>query len=196
MRDPPGKRLRPRDMTSDQPIFSKPYRVADLAQRKPSRFDIRPDAAARGQIAEALGLISLDELGFKGELRPHGRKDWIMEARMTARVTQACVVTLAPVTSDLSEDVQRRYLNEMPEPEGDEVEMPEDDSTEALTDTIDVGVAMIEALTLALPLYPRAEGVELGAAQFGEPGTEPISDESLRPFSGLADLMRKGKSEE
>ncbi|SPH18320.1 hypothetical protein DEA8626_01856 [Defluviimonas aquaemixtae] len=183
-------------MTSVDPIFTHPFRVADLAQRRPSRFNISPDEAARRRIADALGLVALDGLSFKGELMPDGRKDWILEAWLTARVTQPCVITLAPVSTEISEDVRRRYLMDMPEPEGDEVEMPEDDSAEALTDVIDAGAVLIEALTLALPPYPRAEGAELGAAQFAEPGTAPLQDEALRPFSGLADLMSKGKTEE
>ena len=47
------------------------------------------------------------------------------------------------------------------------------------------------ALALALPLYPRAPGAELGQAVFAEPGTAPLKDEDLRPFAGLAGLKAK-----
>ena len=65
-----------------------------------------------------------------------------------ATVTQACVVTLAPVITRIEETVTRRYLADMPEPEGEEVEMPEDDSAEPLPVIIDPGAVMIEALAL------------------------------------------------
>jgi hypothetical protein len=45
---------------------------------------------------------------------------------------------------------------------------------------------LAEALALALPDYPRAPGAELGQAVFAEPGIEPLRDEALRPFAGLA----------
>ncbi len=178
-------------MTSDPTAYSHPYRVADLAARKATRFDLSPDPDMRRRIAEQLGIVAVDKLRFRGELRPQGRGDWVLEATLGATVTQPCVITLAPVTTRIEEAVTRRYLADMPEPEGEEVEMPEDDSAEPLLAVIDAGAVLTEALTLALPLYPRAEGAQLGATRFTEPGAEPLEDEALKPFAGLADLMKK-----
>ena len=72
-----------------------------------------------------------------------------------------------------------------------EAEMPEDDTVERLTAWIDPGDVMIEALVLALPLYPRAEGAELSELVVSEPGVTPMRDENLRPFSALAALQKK-----
>lgn len=178
-------------MTADPIPYSRPFRVADLAARKATRFDLQPDADACKRIAVALGLVSLGKLRFKGEIRPQGGHDWLLEAVLGATVTQACVVTLGPVTTRIEETITRRYLTDMPEPEGEEIEMPEDDSAEPLKDIIDPGVVMTEALSLSLPLYPRAEGAELSQTRFTEPGAEPLSDEAAKPFAGLAELLKK-----
>ncbi len=178
-------------MTSDPLPFSHPFRVPDLAARKPTRFDIRPDAAAKARIAAALDIPAVETAHIQGELRSAGKRDWVLEARLDATVTQTCVVTLAPVTTRIEEAVVRRYLADMPEPQGDEVEMPEDDSAEPLGDIIDVGAVLVEALALALPPYPRVEGAELGSISATAPGAEPLGDEVTRPFAGLADLMKK-----
>jgi uncharacterized metal-binding protein YceD (DUF177 family) len=69
--------------------------------------------------------------------------------------------------------------------------MPEDDSTEPLPEIIDLTEVLREALALALPLYPRAPGAELGEAVFAAPGAAPIRDADLRPFAALASLVRK-----
>lgn len=175
---------------SDLPL-SHPLRIAALAARKPTRFDLKPDAATRAAVASSLGLTALPEFRFKGELRPLGRRDWELEAQLTAVVEQPCSVTLAPVVTPITESVRRSYLAEMPEPEGEEVEMPEDDTQEPLPDLVDAGFVAIEALELALPLYPRAKGVELGEAVFAAPGVAPLRDEDLRPFAGLAALAQK-----
>lgn len=178
-------------MTDDTDIYSHPFRVAELPARKATRFDIVPDKGARDRIATALGLSALDALRLRGELRPAGRRDWVLDASLTATVTQPCVVTLAPVVTPIEEAVTRQYLAEWSAPEGEEVEMPEDDSTEPLPAVIDAGAVMIEALTLALPLYPRADGAQLSETRFAESGVEPLSDEDLKPFAGLGDLIRK-----
>ncbi len=183
-------------MTSEPLPYSHPFRIADLAARKPTRFDLHPDAEARARIASALGILSLDSACLHGDLRPAGRHDWTLDARLTAGVTQACIVTLVPVTADIDVTVVRRFLAEMPEPEGDEIEMPEDDSMEPLTGTVDAGAILVEALALALPAYPRADGAELGSLSAAAPGAEPLDAEAVRPFAGLAELMKKADKDD
>lgn len=183
----------PRGGTATSP-WSHPLRVADLAGRKPTRFDLRPEPAVLMAIAEELGIERLRKLSFKGELTPRGRNDWVLEATLGATVVQACIVSLAPVTTRIDETVRRQYLADMRLPDGDEVEMPEDDTIEPLPAVIDAGEVMIEALALALPLYPRAE--EAGDEEPAEtlaapPGAAPIAEETLKPFAGLAALLKK-----
>lgn len=179
------------EQTDDPPAFSHPLRSATLSSRKPTRFDLCADADARAWIAAELGLLGLNMLRFVGEIRPEGRHDFTLDATMTADAVQPCSVTLAPVPAKLSEKVRRSYIADWQEPEGDEVEMPEDDTQEALPEVIDIALVAMEALELALPLYPRAEGVQLGEAVFSGPGTAPLRDEDLRPFAGLAALKAR-----
>ena len=85
------------------------------------------------------------------------------------------------------------YFNETaPRSFGDpligEVEMPEDDTVEELPATLNLVDVMTEALALALPDFPRADGAELGEAIFTEPGVAPMRDEDTRPFAGLSSL--------
>ncbi len=171
--------------------WSHAFRVAELAARKPTRFTMALDEAALAALASDLGLLEVRKLTFKGELVPKGRHDWELTAKLGASVVQACIVTLAPVQTRIDEEVKRRYLADMPQIEADEVEMPEDDTVEALPQVIDAGAVMAEALALALPLYPRAPGADLGAVQGTPPGAEPIVEEKLRPFAGLADLLKQ-----
>jgi uncharacterized metal-binding protein YceD (DUF177 family) len=174
----------------DLPL-SHPFRVATLAARKPTRFDLTPNAAARALVAATLGLSDLPKLSFRGELRPAGKRDYILEAELVARVVQPCGISLVPVITAIREPVLRRYLAEFTVPEGDEAEMPDDDTAEPLPEVIDIGAVVVEALALALPLYPRAPGVELGEAVFAEPGAVPLRAEDIKPFAGLAALKAK-----
>ena len=112
---------------------------------------------------------------------------------MAATVVQPCSVTLDPVTTRLREAVRRHFIADYKLPEADELEMPEDDSTEALPEVIDAVTVVVEALALALPLYPRAAGVELGEAVFTEPGLAPLREGDLKPFTALAGLVLKAK---
>ena len=130
------------EVPTDQPL-SHPFRVAALPTRKPMRFSLSPDAPTRAARAESLGLLQFPVFRFAGELRSSGRHDFILEATLEAKIVQPCSVSLAPVPATISEKVTRRYLADYVVPEGDEVEMPEDDTTDPLPEVIDVGVVAL-----------------------------------------------------
>lgn len=177
------------------PLPSQSYRSALVSGRKTLRFTFAPDAAARAVIAAALNLIELSEFTFKGELYPIGRADVGLKADLKALVVQPCSVTLAPVRSRIADATEMRFQYDYTPPNADEWEISAEDS-EALPESIDVAAIGIEALALALPLYPRARGAEFGEAVFAAPGEKPLTTEELKPFAGLAGLAAKLKSAE
>jgi uncharacterized metal-binding protein YceD (DUF177 family) len=98
------------------------------------------------------------------------------------------------VTTRIEEEVERRFRADLPQPApGAEVEMPEDDALEPLPETLDLSRVLTEALALAVPEYPRAEGASLGEAVFTEPGQAALTDEAAKPLAGLAQLRDRLK---
>lgn len=168
---------------------SLPFRVASISGRTSTHVKFRPSVPERKAIAAALELVDLPALSFDGEIRPQGKRDLVLTGELRAEVVQACVVTLAPVPATIAEPVTRKFIADWVEPEGDEVEIP-DDTTEPLPEVIDAAAVAIEALAVALPQYPRAPGAELGEAVYAEPGTRALRDADLRPFAGLAGLLK------
>ncbi|GAB4291968.1 MAG: DUF177 domain-containing protein [Roseovarius sp.] len=173
------------------------WRVRMLAPNAARSFDLRPDPQAQRRIAAELGLRGLRKLRFAGTLAPEGTADWRVEARLGATVTQDCVVTLAPVTTRIEQPVIRRLLHDWPPPEerGDEVEMPADDSIDPLGSEIDLWSMMLEALSLALPDYPRAADADMAtparAGGAGDVAAAPRDADRPNPFLALAALRRK-----
>lgn len=172
------------------------YRVADLPQNSPTPFDLTPDAPARATLADQLDIQAIRKLRFQGEIRAQGKRDWRLDGTLGATVVQTCVVTLEPVSTRIDVPVSRVYVTGLETPEGDEVEMPEDDTIEPLGDVIDPQAVMAEALSLALPLYPRKETATLETTVFTEPGATAMTDEAAKPFAGLADLRDAMKKQD
>ena len=167
------------------------FRVSDLKARTATAFDMQLSGAQLARLAADVGADKLRKLRFRGELRPLGQRDWILQARLGATVVQPCVVSLAPVVTRIDEDVRRTYLADMPVVHDPEAEIPEDDSIEPLGPVIDAGAVLAEALALAMPLYPRAPGVELGDVTVSEPGAARLQSAEIKPFAGLAALREK-----
>ncbi len=174
-----------------KPALTGPLRVADLNARTGHEVCLEPDAEARAALAARIGIPAIRKLRLDGRIEAEGSRDWRFAGRLGATVVQDCVVTLEPVTTRIEVDVVRRYQAGYVPPEEDEIEMPEDESLEPLGEVIDPGAILEEALVLALPLYPRKDGAEIGEAVFTEPGKRPMTDEQARPFAGLAALRDK-----
>jgi uncharacterized metal-binding protein YceD (DUF177 family) len=166
------------------------YRVADLPQNRPTVFEIRPPAETLAGLAADLDLIAIKKLTFSGEIHSFGKNDWELVGTLGATVSQPCVVTLDPVITRIDENIERRFLANMPDliTEDNEVEMPEDEDAEPLKSEIDLLLVIQEALALNIPQFPRAAGAELKESVFTEAGKKAMTDEDARPFAGLAAL--------
>lgn len=181
---------------SKTPPSRTALRVADLAQNAPTPFFLQPDADVLAAMADTLDLSGLRKVRFVGEVQAEGAQDWLLTGTLGATVTQPCGVTLAPVTTRIDVPVRRLYLRNYEESDAPEVEMPEDDEAERLGQWIDPEAVLIEALSLALPLYPRAEGVALDETVLTEPGVAPLTEQAMRPFAGLAALKDQMKDDD
>ncbi|MEM9640754.1 MAG: DUF177 domain-containing protein [Pseudomonadota bacterium] len=179
--------------TPTPPEFSRPLWLRELRQMDTHTIDLRADAAEHARIASLLDLVFLGKLRLHGKMSPVDQEGWRFEGYLGATVTQACVITLQPVKTRLDLEVQRTWLP--PNPTSGhlaEIELSAEDldEVEPLTDPIDLGLLAVEELALALPAYPRAEGVEGSVIEAIPPGAEPIAPRQ-RPFAALAGLRNK-----
>lgn len=179
-------------MTQTNLPWAAPILVSSLKSNTPRDVALDPTPDICAALADDLGVLSIKKLRLHGTLEPANTRDWHFNGTLGATVVQACTLSLKPVTTRIDQTISRRFLAETPDYEaGSEHEMPEDDTIEPLSDIIDPGQIMAEALALALPDYPRAPDATLENAQVTEPGVAPMSDEDARPFAALAGLRDK-----
>lgn len=190
----------PQDDPKAPAPISQPLRTATLVPGRGAEFDLQPTGPDLAALAEWLGIDKVRKARFAGRIAAEPGGGWRLTAHLGATVVQPCIVTLAPVTTRIDEEVARRYLPDYRDPAADaspddEIELPDDVDTEPLGQTIDPGAVMAEALALALPLYPRAADAGLEQTAFTEPGKAAMTDEDARPFAALASLRDKLKPE-
>ncbi len=175
--------------------FSHPISVDSLSAARPTPFDLVADADGRAEIAAFLDLPTLDEMRFKGDIAAHSKGRWRLNARLTARFTQRCVISLSEVGANIDETVVREFIPaaEMVEMDAEDLEFDpdQDDDPDPFEGSIDPGMVAVECLALALDSYPRAPGAEISISAVTEPGLTPLTDEDLKPFAGLASLKEK-----
>lgn len=163
------------------------FRVAQLNPHRPIPVDIRPDDGLLRQLAQELDVTRIESLRLDGRLSAQGDQDWMFTGHVSGVVIQPCVVTLEDVVTSIEEDIRRIWVHDYQHPQDDEMEMG-DEEVDPLGAVIDMGDVLSEALSLALPQYPRLEAVP-------EPDAAPqeaSGDEGKRkPFADLATLLQK-----
>jgi uncharacterized metal-binding protein YceD (DUF177 family) len=163
--------------------------IADLKDGAENSFQLKLDRTSCAQIADHLELLALRKVLFRGTLTPQGKRGWRLKAKVGATVQQACIVTLNPVNTRLDETVILNYSADMDDQIAEvDIEMHQDTTQELLTREINLIEVLTEAISLALPTYPKSSKVIVGDASFTEPGKTPMSDEDAKPFAGLAAL--------
>jgi uncharacterized metal-binding protein YceD (DUF177 family) len=150
----------------------------------PFRQEIAATEAERAALARRFELVSLDRLAAKIELVREGGGTILLRAEFEAGFAQACIVTLDSVPGTVQESFALRYGP----PESDPGDVALDDDEPAfeplMSQAIDIGEAVAQEFSLALPPFPRAAG----AVVEDEVGSEAEAG----PFAALARLTGRG----
>lgn len=164
--------------------------------RKGMPVVLEPNAAQREALASEHDLLSVDRFRADMLVEPWKGDGVRVSGEVAAHITQACVVTLEPVESDLHARIDALFIPEHSplaryerDPSGEILVDPEGpDAPEVFSgDRIDVGALAEEFFALEIDPYPRK------AAPSGEAvhGDRSFRDETESPFARLADLRRK-----
>ena len=181
-----------------KPPFTTDYDLASLPE-KGAELVLDPGAAERAQIASWLGVEAVERLVGTIRLIRSVSGRYMYHAHLDADVVQACVVTLEPIHSHLSEDFERCFELAAPMKQrhkrersivrspSEEISMSDadGDTPERIDSTIiDLAAPLLEELSLSLDPYPRKAGVAFTAPE-DLPGA--LSD---HPFAVLQKLKR------
>ena len=182
-------------MTQDMDEGLWPHKVRFDAALRGLTLDLNADAARRGVIAQAFGMIALDALSARIVTRAAAGPKPVVHIDLTLRgeVTQECGVSLEPfshaISGELSLDcIERSRLSgEVAEVGAREFSLEDLDEPDVIENgQIDLGQYVIEALGEAYDPFARKPGVVF---------EEPESPPEPSPFAALAKLKRDSDGE-
>jgi uncharacterized metal-binding protein YceD (DUF177 family) len=169
-------------MTEITPEFSRLV-PADQIGGKPFARWIEANAEEREKLSRRFDLLVLDRFVAEVELRRQSPEIILLEAQFEAEFEQCCAVTLEPVRGAVSDRFSLIY-GPTPQNQEEFVLSGDEPAFEPLYgDVIDIGEAVAQELSLALPVFPR----DLGAVIDGVEEAEPFEG----PFAALARLRTK-----
>jgi uncharacterized metal-binding protein YceD (DUF177 family) len=156
------------------PEFSRLVPLAQLSTR-PFRQRIEATAEERQKLSLRFDLISLDRLVAEVELRRQSPEVILLEAQFAAEFEQCCAVTLEPVRGAVSDRFSLVY-GPSPEEEQEIALTSDEPAFEPLNgNSIDIGEAVAQELSLALPIFPRDPEARIDQAVMAEPLEGPFA---------------------
>jgi uncharacterized metal-binding protein YceD (DUF177 family) len=164
------------------------WRIA--AETIPERgltIDHALDVADCALLAQQLDLRALAALRLDGTLAPQGR-GFRFVGRLTARLTQTCVVTLEPVEAEIAEDVDVEFRSGEPADaaEAEQAVLDLDEVEPIENGVLNLGRLAFDVLAAGLDPYPRKPGAKL---DWQPPAKSSGGAEN--PFAVLARLKPK-----
>jgi len=171
------------------PEFSRPLNVESLKIGKSEQtLEATPDECA--QLAQRFDLLTLDHLSANVQLNRKGAGDSIrvfVSGRLNAGITQSCVITLDPVSSEIEADFNAAFDSEAEDIKSDcDFDISNDDIAEPIIDgSIDLGELVAQYLAVEIDPFPRKEGADGSGMTLESANTE------TNPFS----VLKKLKSE-
>jgi Large ribosomal RNA subunit accumulation protein YceD len=167
--------------------FARPYALDKLGDR-PVATAIEASDAERAALAARFGVLAIARLTAKFKIRrARAGRAVRLEGAVEGEVTQACVVSLAPVRQTIREKFVTLYV---PEADLKPIEMDEagavsldaflgdEELEEALPDgPLDLGEIAAQEFAVAIDPYPRADGAGFKADWgAGAPLASPFAD--------------------
>lgn len=140
--------------------FSRTITVAHVPE-KGLQGRVEASAEERSIIAGLLDLVVLDELSFDYTLSQQGSDRYMLVGTVQARVTQACVLSLNPIESAPSIQINTQFWPEtalsMSADSDGAIEVdPDEDGPEPIVDgQIDIGHLAYEHFAASLDPYPK-----------------------------------------
>lgn len=138
-------------------------------------------------LATALEVTGIDTLNVSYKVAAATGGCFSLAGRLTCRITQACVVSLEPVSSNLSLPFEALFCQPGSEPNADEGEAGDDldgPEREPITNgMIDVGRIVFEEMASGIDPYPRTAGANFDWTD------EAASNAETHPFAALKRLQ-------
>jgi uncharacterized metal-binding protein YceD (DUF177 family) len=168
-----------------EPEFSFIIHPSEITDKE-VEYDLSAESGECAALAERFGLRTIEVFSSALTIRFLRREKAIrLRGKITAKVVQSCVVSMAPVENAIEEEfeVLFRDENQVDRDEIDDIVQFEPYSE----DQIDIGEIVSEELALALDPYPRSQ--ELADEVLG-PYLPELEGPAMKPFAVLAALKR------
>ena len=159
---------------------------------------IAPNADERGALVHRLDLVDIQSLSAQIAVMPDKGGVIHVQGIITARITQKCVTTLAPVITDIKDDFDAWFADvdavvsfakakqSRSKNEERPILLEQEDPEPMIDGQIDLGELVTQFLSLSIPDFPHDDGV-MPVGDDPAHSERASDDTQTNPFAALKD---------
>lgn len=170
-------------------MLSEIVRLADI-DAKEKTYRINATESDCRELAARLRIPSLADVAANLVLKRAGKHQVKLSGTLSFTAVQDCVVTLEPVESAIDTEFEIVFSEEEQEAAEDTV-MPDLALEPVENGEIDLGEVVAQQISIALPDYPRAEGVVFDGHIEAPEALLPPEQRTSRPFATLLKVAQQ-----
>ena len=180
--------------------FSNPIQIVilleTLKRKRKVKFQHTSNSEELSAMTEMLRVEKLKAFIFNGHLIQSNKTTCTLEASFQATVMQNCIISLNPVKTVIHRKISQSYfitdqLSTLRE-EGKKIQTISTDFNSAdideISEEINIGNILFEALSFEIPLYPKKKGVIFEGITATKAGIGPLEQNRNSPFDALKKL--------
>ena len=171
-------------------MLSEIVRLADI-DAKEKIFVIEATDNDCRELAERLRIPSLADVKAKLVLKRAGKHLIKLSGTLSCEAVQECVVTLEPVEAVIDTEFDITFSEEGEQKLTEDMLMPDLGLEPVENGVIDLGDIVAQQISIALPDYPRAEGVAFEGHIEAPEALLPPEQRTSRPFATLLNLAQQ-----
>ena len=164
--------------------------IKSLKQTKKFSFNHECSSTELYKLEKILDVLKIESVSFKGQLTPSDSQNYKLHASFKATVTQACVITLKPVTTQIEQQIHQHYSTDK---EAHQAKTVSGDykttEIERIFNEVNIGDLILEFLSLSIPLYPKNKNASFEGISATKSGIKPLEKPLNNPFNSLKKLI-------
>ncbi len=176
--------------------FSRPLTMAEVPAEGLS-LELDATASECTAVARRLGLLGLSKLHGEVSVKPLAGGGLALKGSLQASVQQSCVVTLEPLSIEVSRPLDIRFLEEEAYRQHESAQEDPLDGPDVEPmpgELLDLGELLVEELSLGLDPHPRRTDADFADMSLGADGlSDGGADKPPSPFAVLEGLAGKAR---
>ena len=165
--------------------------LAFLRQSPKYNFQHNCSSTELSELKKLIKVEKITRFSFKGVISHSKKKNYTLHASLKAALIQNCILTLKPIKTIIDFKLEEFYVEAEQDNRVKNLLIDTNlDEGVRIQKVLNIGNAMLEALSLEIPSYPKKKNASFEGVTITETGIGPLDRSLGNPFFELKNFLK------